>query len=257
MTPSQPSSAQPRLSGRTAFVTGAASGIGRECAALLAGVGAAVAVADRDLDGASRAAEEIGADGAAIAVELDVTDPSSCGKAVETASETLGPIAVLVNCAGVWSIGSFGHSSEADWLRDIDVNLLGTMRTTHAALPQLRDQGGSIVNIASDAGRVGEAGLVAYSAAKGGVIAFTKALAREVGRAGVRANCVAPSMVRTPANADAADEMPSEQIEATYPLGRIGQPIDIASAVLFLASPMSGWVTGQIVSVNGGYSTAG
>lgn len=257
MSSAQPSSAQPSLAGRTALVTGAASGIGRECASVLAGAGANVAIADLDLEGASRAADEIGGDTTLAAVELDVTDPGSCAMAVEKAAEELGPIGVLVNCAGVWSIGSFRRSSEAEWRRDIDVNLLGTMRVIHAAMPQLSEQRGAIVNIGSDAGRIGEPGLAAYSAAKGGVIAFTKALARELGAVGVRANCVAPSMVRTPANTEAADKMSDESIASIYPLGRIGEPLDIAAAVLFLASQMSGWITGQVVSVNGGYTTVG
>lgn len=249
---------QPPLQGLPALVTGAASGIGLECARQLARAGALVAMADLAEGRLESAAGKLKDEGLEVAaVEVDITDSESCRGATQATVGLFGPGAILVNCAGVWTAGSFGRSQPSDWERDIGINLLGTMRMTHAWLAEDRVPKSAIVNIGSDAGRIGEPGLAAYSAAKAGVIGFTKAIARELARKGVRANCICPSMVQTPANDEMAAAMSQEEIDSMYPLGRIGQPADIAGAVLYLASPASEWVTGQVLSVNGGYTTVG
>ncbi len=246
------------LGGRPAFVTGGGSGIGRAVAELLAAAGARVTVADLDAEAAeSVAAGIVARGGGAAAVELDVTSSASCGRAAAAVHDALGPVRILVNCAGVWTIGPFGELPSEHWRRDVEVDLLGTLAVTHALLQQMRHAGGSIVNMSSAAGRVGERGLVAYSAAKAGVIGFTKALAKEVGRDGIRVNCIAPGMTRTPATASQVERLDEATVARLYPLRRLGEPDDIANAVLFLASDLSAWVTGQVLSVDGGYSTAG
>lgn len=239
------------LRNKVAVVTGGASGIGRRTAELFAAFGAQVVVADLDLD---KARETVaGFSGPSLAVRLDVADSDSCKEAVAEVNRRLGSVAVLANCAGVWTPGNFLDSRRVDWARDIDVNLYGAMNVVQSCLNDLIKTQGAIVNVASDAGRSGEAGLAAYSAAKGGVIAFSKALAKEIAQQGVRVNCISPSAVRTPATETGLDRMKDSTMRRMYPLGRLGEPDDVSGAILFLASSMSSWVTGQVLSVNGGY----
>lgn len=247
------------LDGRVAVVTGAASGIGRAVATAMAHAGASVTVADVNEAAASTAAGCIAAESGSriVALSVDVTDRKSCTSMLTHVDETLGPVGILVNCAGTWVPGNFSDSDPETWALELGVNLIGTLNVTHAALARLRSTQGAVVNIVSDAGRIGERGLAVYSAAKGGVIAFSKALAKELGADGVRVNCVAPSAVRTPTTAQHIDTIPQDVVSRLYPLGRVGQPTDVAAAVLFLASQASGWITGQVLSVNGGYSTVG
>jgi NAD(P)-dependent dehydrogenase (short-subunit alcohol dehydrogenase family) len=246
------------LTGRRVVVTGGGSGIGQACASRLAEAGARVVVADLRLGPAEAVAAEIcAAGGDASAMELDVADIRSCHDMAAAVAATGGTDG-LVNCAATWTLGGFVDSAPEQWQRDVGVTLMGTLSVTHALLPQLIASGaGSVVNISSDAARVGERGQVVYAAAKAGVIGFSKALAKEVGRQGVRVNCIAPGLTRTPASAAFVEDLTQADIARAYPLGRIGEPQDIADLVLFLSSGLSGWITGQTISVSGGYTTAG
>jgi 2-hydroxycyclohexanecarboxyl-CoA dehydrogenase len=246
-----------RLDGRTALVTGAASGIGAATARRLAAEGARIVLADLDEDGAHAVAGEV--DG--YAVPMDVSDPESVRAGVEKAVEQAGPIDVLVNNAGTDRFAFFVHTDPELWDFVVGVNLRGTMAVTHAVLPSMHERGGgSIVNVASEAGRVGSQGSVAYSAAKAGVIGFTKALARESARYGVRCNAVAPGPIETPL-LNAAPEQLGEigvrlkqgMINATA-MRRSGEPDEVAAAIAFLASEDAAYVTGQTIGVSGGLS---
>jgi NAD(P)-dependent dehydrogenase (short-subunit alcohol dehydrogenase family) len=246
------------LSGRRLVVTGAASGIGFACARRLAEAGAVVVLADVRADKAAVAASAIRQVGlVAESAQVDVTSWQSCVQLAETVAAR-GPVDGLVNSAATWTLGPFVDMDPEAWQQDIRVTLVGSMLVSQALLPSLRAPGtASIVNIGSDAGRVGERGQVAYSAAKAGIIGFTKALAREEGRHGIRVNCVSPGLTRTPASAAFIDAMTAADVARAYPLGRLGEPVDVADLVLFLSSDLSTWVTGQTVSVSGGYTTAG
>ncbi len=241
------------LEGKVAIVTGAARGIGAAIAAALAQSGAAVAVADLDGDTAQVVADKL--DGRAIGVTLNVCDTASVLAAVDAVQAQLGPVDILVNNAGVDVIGPFVDSDEATWLRLVDVNLLGTIRCSRAVLDGMLERGsGRIINIASDAGRVGSSGEVVYSATKGGVIAFAKALARETASAGITVNSVCPGPTNTALLDQVADvsQRLYDSLARAVPMKRIGQPSDIAPAVAFLASPAAGYITGQTLSVSGG-----
>jgi 2-hydroxycyclohexanecarboxyl-CoA dehydrogenase len=189
-------------------------------------------------------------------VQLDVSDWVACRELAERLGDE--PVGILVNSAATWTLGPFLESDPQRWPRDLDVTLTGPMLLCRALLPAMVARGhGSVINIGSDAGRIGEPGQVAYSAAKGGIAAFTKALARETGRHGIRVNCVSPGLTRTPAASAYIDAMDPATIRRLYPLGRIGEAEDVANLVLFLASGRASWITGQVISVNGGYATPG
>jgi 2-hydroxycyclohexanecarboxyl-CoA dehydrogenase len=245
-----------RLEGRTVLVTGGASGIGAATARRLSAEGARVAVGDLDVDRAQAVAAEI--DGAATA--LDVADTASVGRAVAAATDALGPIDVLVNNAGTDRFGFFVHTDEALWDHVLGVNLRGVLACTHAVLPTMHERGGVIVNVASEAGRVGSQGSATYSAAKAGVIGFTKAIARESARFGVRCNAVAPGPIETPLLNSAREQLgelgarlKQAMIDATA-VHRIGEPDEVAAVIAFLASDDASYVTGQTVNVSGGLS---
>jgi 2-hydroxycyclohexanecarboxyl-CoA dehydrogenase len=244
---------------RVAFVTGGASGIGRAICLALAGDGRKVAAADLDLDGAAETAEMVGdAGGRAIAVPVDVTSSDSVGDACLHTIDELGPIEILVNCAGWDLLMPFLETDEAFWERVIDINFKGPMRTVQACLPSMVDGGwGRIVNIGSDAARVGSSLEAVYSGAKGGLISFTKTLAREMATSGITANVVCPGPTDTPllAGIVAASDDGERVIGAmarAVPMKRVGQPAEVASAVAYFASEEAGFVTGQTLSVSGG-----
>ncbi|HXV04315.1 MAG TPA: SDR family NAD(P)-dependent oxidoreductase [Solirubrobacterales bacterium] len=239
-----------RLEGRKALVTGGASGIGAAVAARLAAEGAEVWVGDVDTDGAERVAGEI----AGHAVHLDVSDAESAKAAVAAA----GSLDVLVNNAGIDEFGFFVYTSPEQWARVMAVNLTGVFNCTHAALPGMQQAGyGRIVSIASEAGRVGSKGSAVYSATKGGVIAFMKAIAREGARYGVTANSIAPGPIETPLLMGAKEfgeigEKVIETMKEATQMKRLGQPDEVAAAVAFLASDDAAYVTGETLGVSGG-----
>jgi NAD(P)-dependent dehydrogenase (short-subunit alcohol dehydrogenase family) len=249
-------SVQIDLSSDVAVVTGGGSGIGAGIATLLAEAGAKVAILDMSAEAAKTVAEQInGNGGTAIGVEANITDESGVEQALTSVREQLGPVSVLVNNAATWTIKKFQDTTADETQRVIDVTLVGTINVMRAALPQLLETKGRIVNVASDSARTGEHSMSVYAGAKAGVVAVTKSVAQEVGRKGVRANVVAPGTTQTPGSAAFIEQVGGpDKLAKAYPLGRLGQPEDIAGAVLFLASPLSSWITGQVLSVSGGYT---
>jgi 2-hydroxycyclohexanecarboxyl-CoA dehydrogenase len=251
------------MKSRAAIVTGGGRGIGRAIAIALAAEGRSAAVADVLGDAARAVAGEITElGGRAFAVELDVTDPASVSAAVEAAEGSLGPLEILVNNAGWDELRPFLETDEAFWERVLDVNLKGALRMTRALLPGMIDRGfGRIVSIGSDAGRVGSSLESVYSGAKGGLIAFTKTIAREAARRGVTANTVCPGPTDTPMLAGIlAAQGDGERVIAAMtravPMRRLAQPEEIAAAVAFFASEQAGFITGQTLSVSGGLTMA-
>lgn len=254
--PQPPSTSRDR---RVALVVGGAGGIGSEVCAELLKNGLAVAIADIDPQRAASTATELTAIGGdVIWVELNITEPSSVARAVGEVQQRLGPIDVLVNSAGWNSAHSLLKSDEAYWKQMIDTNLIGGIRITQTVLGGMIDRGyGRIVHIAGEAGRAGVADQSLMSAANGGLIAFVKAMAREVMDKGVTVNCLSPGPTATPMldqliqyAEDAAAMVAS--LRGAVPMGRLGQPSDIAPVVAFLASEGAGFVTGQTISVSGG-----
>jgi NAD(P)-dependent dehydrogenase (short-subunit alcohol dehydrogenase family) len=247
------------LGGKVALITGAGRGIGRETAHLMAAAGARVAIADLAGDSARVVAAEIQrAGGQAMGLPADVTSPADAARMVAETLRAFGRLDILVNNAARWTVKPFKELTPQDYDTDIGIGLVGTLHTTRAVVESLVQQGsGRIINVVSDAGRVGEPFLTVYSAAKAGVIGFTKALAKELGRYNITVNAVAPGTTRTPGARDFIEGVGEEKMVKSYPLRRLGEPRDIANAILFFASDLSGYVTGQVLSVSGGYSTAG
>jgi 2-hydroxycyclohexanecarboxyl-CoA dehydrogenase len=246
---------------RVALVTGAAGGIGRAICMQLAADDRSVAVADLREDGAAETVAAVeAAGGRALAVALDVTSAGSVRDGVERAESELGPIEIVVNNAGWDELRPFLETDEDFWDRVIEVNFKGCLRVTRQVLPGMVERGfGRVVNIGSDAGRVGSSQEAVYSGAKGGVIAFTKTVAREVARSGVTANTVCPGPTRTPmldAMAQTGGEKLVEALTRAVPMRRLGEPEDVAAAVAFLASEGAGFITGQTLSVSGGLTMA-
>jgi 2-hydroxycyclohexanecarboxyl-CoA dehydrogenase len=231
-------------------VTGGASGIGAATAARLAAEGAEVWVGDIDTEGAERIAGEI----AGHAIELDVTDLDSAKAAVEAT----GTLDILVNNAGTDEFGFFTYTTPEQWKKVLDINLGGVLNCTFAALPGMQEaKYGRIVNMASEAGRVGSKGSAVYSAAKGAVIAFSKTIARENARYGITANSIAPGPIETPLLMGAKEfgeigEKIIETMKSLTQMGRLGRPDEVAAAVAFLASEDATYVTGETLGVSGG-----
>jgi 2-hydroxycyclohexanecarboxyl-CoA dehydrogenase len=247
------------LAGRVALVTGAAGGIGRAIAAALYAEGAAVAVADLDGDAAAAhaaALEQAGTGGGrAVGVRIDVSNSPDVGAAIAVAERELGPVEVLVNNAGIDVIEPFVQSKEETWRRIVEVNYLGPVLCTRAVLDGMIERGyGRIISISSDAGKVGSSGEVVYSGTKGGLIAFSKALAREVATSGITVNCVCPGPTDPPLLDQIAERSQKmyDALARAVPMRRLGQPADIAPAVVFLASDGAAFITGQALSVSGG-----
>jgi 2-hydroxycyclohexanecarboxyl-CoA dehydrogenase len=246
-----------RFEGKIALVTGGASGIGAATVRRLAAEGARVAVTDLNEEGARDVAGEL--DG--VGLRMDVTDVDSVLAAVAAATEQLGPIDVLVNNAGTDLFSFFVKTDPGLWDFVLGVNLRGVLAVTHAVLPGMQERrSGAIVNVASEAGRVGSQGSAVYSAAKAGVIGFTKAIAREAARYRVRVNAVAPGPIETPLlNAapqilgEIGERLKQGMVDATQ-LGRSGEPEEVAAAIAFLASEDASYVTGQTLNVSGGLS---
>jgi 2-hydroxycyclohexanecarboxyl-CoA dehydrogenase len=238
---------------KVAIVTGAGQGIGRAIAEKLAAGGATVVVTDINEATAKETAAAIG--GGAVGIHTDVTSRESVRAMVDQVRARFGRIDVLVNNAGWDKAGPFVDSDPADWDRVIAINLYGVLNTSKAVLPVMAAQsGGTVVNLASDAGRVGSSGEAVYSAAKAGVIGFTKAVAREMARHQVNANCVCPGPTDTALFASIGGDNPKlrEALTKAIPLRRLAQPEDLANAVAFLASDDATYITGQTVSVSGG-----
>lgn len=263
------------IGGKVALVTGAGQGVGREIGRVMASEGAKVVINDYFRERAEAVAKEIkDAGGKAIGLQGDVTDLNQVKSIVAKAAEIFGPVDILVNNAGVPVTVRAGETKRtvfvnidpADWKKDIDLSLVGCLNLTHVALPSMIERKeGKILNIISDAGRIGEAYLSVYASAKGGVLAFSKSLAKEVGRYGINVNCIALGAVAhegikhvlDPDATPETDEM-LKKILKVYPigkgLGRLGRPFDVAYAAAFLASPKACFITGQCLGVDGGFA---
>ena len=249
---------------RVAVITGAASGLGLAIAERLAGDGFSVVIADIDDEAAKAAAERLG--DKVLSVHCDVTSRTDVEDVRDAATETFGGVDLLVNNAGFDSPGFFLHTDESTWTRLIEVNLMGVLRCTQVLMPSISDRCratgyGRIVNIASDAGRVGSMGEAVYSAAKGGVIAFSKSMARELARDKVTVNAVCPGPADTPMTAaisstELGQKFMDGMIKVT-PLKRLVTPDEVAAAVGYFASEEARFVTGQVLSVSGGLTMAG
>ena len=249
---------------KTVIVTGGGGGIGGATCRRLAHDGAKVAVFDMNLEAAQRVADGINSTGGtATAFKCDITDRAGVDAAVAATEAQLGPVDVLINNAGWDVFKPFTKTQPAEWGKLIAINLIGALHMHHAVLPgMVARKSGRIVNIASDAARVGSSGEAVYAACKGGLVAFSKTIAREHARHGITVNVVCPGPTDTALLAGVAEGAPNPEklIEAftrAIPLGRLGQPDDLASAIAFFASDDASFVTGQVVSVSGGLTMNG
>lgn len=247
-----------RLDGSIAVVTGAASGIGRATATTFAEAGAHVILADiSDEAGKAASQELVAAKRSAEFAHLDVASDDSIKSFAERVVGNSQVVDVLVNCAGWGKIQPFVENDEAFWSRVIDVNFVGPVKLTKALLgPMMERRSGRIVNVSSDAGRVGSLGETVYAGAKAGMIGFTKSLAREMARHGINVNCVCPGPTESPLLA-AVPERHREAFQRAIPMRRFAQPSEIADAILFFASGRSNYITGQVLSVSGGLTMVG
>lgn len=243
-----------RLSGKVAIITGGGSGIGKAIAKAFVHEGAKVAIAGRDSKKLDRAASEIGPD--CLAVNADVSNVGSVEKLVSATLDRFKRINILVNNAAVLLPGTAESLSDEDFDQTFAINVKGLWLLSRAVLPQMRAAGGgSIVNIGSVLSMVGARNRVAYSASKGAVMAMTKAMALDHAAENIRVNCIAPGIVETEMVARfSTDDNARKQRVALHPMGRFGQPQEVANAAVFLASDESGWTTGSVLTIDGGYS---
>lgn len=247
-----------RLDGTNIIVTGAGQGIGKAIALKLAAYGADICIADINSETLKETCAELEQLGRkCIAVTTDVTDFESITNMVKQAQESLGQIGVLVNTVGWDVIQPFWKNSLEYWDKIIDLNYKSVLYCSRAVLDaMMENKVGKIINIASDAGRVGSSGETVYAGTKGGVIAFTKSLAREVARYNIQVNCICPGPTDTPLYRGQPEKI-REAFEKAIPLKRVASPEDIAGAALFFASSLADYVTGQVLSVSGGLTMAG
>jgi NAD(P)-dependent dehydrogenase (short-subunit alcohol dehydrogenase family) len=248
-----------RLSGRVVLVTGASRGFGRATALLCAQEGADVVVSYRAERSAAEAlAQEIGALGRRAAlVQADVADPDQVRRLADDAAAAFSQVDVLVNNAGIMDVRPFAEQDAATWRAMLDVNIVGTLALTHALLPRLAERGqGRVICLASQLGHVGGENFAVYSGTKGFVLAFVKSLAREIGRLGITVNAVCPGSIVTDMNRAIFPPDRQATRAAELPLRRMGDPRDVAEAVLFLAADSGRFITGQCVDVNGGATMA-
>ena len=241
------------LLGKVALVTGAAQGIGRAIALLLAQKGADIVVSDINLEKAEETAREIEAIGRrAMAIRADVANTNDVERMVEAILERFGQIDILVNNAGITRDKLILRMTEEDWDAVLNVNLKGTFNCTKAVVRHMSKQRrGKIVNIASVVGEMGNVGQANYSASKAGVIGFTKTIAREFAQRGINVNAIAPGYIETPMT-EVLPEKVKEELRRMIPMERLGRSEDVAEAVLFLVSEASRYITGQVLNVNGG-----
>jgi len=246
-----------RLSDRFAILTGAASGIGAATARLFAREGAKVAILDLNGDAAAQVAEEICTlGGEATGWRCDVACAAEVEDAIATALRRYGPVHVLVNNAGVALRAPVGDQDEASWDRVIDTNVKGAYLCSRASLAHFAQGGGSIIHISSVTGITGVRGRAAYSSAKAALVGLMRNMAVDYASRNIRVNCVCPGFVRTPLIAGIlADEERARRLTALHPLGRLGEPEDVARAILFLASDEASWITGHALVVDGGFSS--
>lgn len=254
------------LEGKVALVTGGARGIGFAAARMMAAEGAKLVLVDINGDAARKAAEDLSATTVALGVAADISNRDDVKRMVESAAAQFGGIDIFVNSAAVLDDKLFLDSDVEDWQRMLNVCLYGPMTCLKAILPGMVERGyGRVVCLASDSARIGQARLSYYAAAKAGVIALVKSVAQEVGTSGVTLNVVSPGATNTPLRIARESSLLAQMGEEKYarrqksvlkmyPTGRIGEPDDIGSAILFLASDRASWITGQVLSVNGGFA---
>jgi 3-oxoacyl-[acyl-carrier protein] reductase len=240
------------LRGRVAVITGAAQGLGLAIAEAFAAEGASVVLADMNEEQVTASARSLGIGDRALGVRCDVTDEHDVDALVAAATERFGRLDVMVNNAGITRDTTMRKMSVTDFELVVDVSLKGAWLGTRAAAGYMREHGGgSIINMSSISGKVGNAGQTNYSAAKAGIVGLTKAAAKEVGFAGVRVNSLQPGIIDTPMTATLSDEVKAQRL-ADIPLGRFGQPAEVAQVALFLASDRSSYLTGITIEITGG-----
>ena len=242
-----------KLAGKVALVTGAAQGIGKAVALLLAQNGADIVVSDINLEKAEETAKEVQTLGRkALAIKVDVAKLDDVEKMVGAIWARFGQVDILVNNAGIARDKLILRMTEEDWDAVLNINLKGTFNCTKAVVRHMSKQrSGKIVNIASVVGEMGNAGQGNYAASKAGVIGFTKTIAREFAQRGINVNAIAPGYIETPMT-DALPDKAKEELKRLIPMDRLGKPEDVAEAVLFLVSEASSYITGQVLNVNGG-----